>query len=90
MIRDILIYFLNKPSLLPGEFLDYKSPKFKINLNYHHPNKYGQPFLATSWLCPLFFKQIEINSFYNIICRIFSEQSFIFICDDIQKLTTLV
>lgn len=59
-------------------------------MNYYHPNKFNEEFLAIDWLSKKFFKLIDADTFYTILTRILLEQSFIFICEDIQNLTTLV
>jgi hypothetical protein len=61
-----------------------------VTLNYYHPNKYNQIFLAIDWLSRQFFKLVSVDNIYSILFRILLEQSFLFISDNIQDLTTLV
>jgi hypothetical protein len=86
----MLQYFYVKNFPKTEEYIGYKSEVNHIFLNYYHPNKFNEEFLATEWFSKVFFKIIDENFFYTILIRILLEQSFIFIADDIQNLTTLV
>lgn len=62
----------------------------ELPLLYKYPNKNFEKFIATEWLAKKFFLLMDLDIFYEVLIRILSEQSFIFICDNIEYLTTLV
>lgn len=72
------------------ETISFKSSLNSITLNYNYPNPFNEIFLATDWLSKKIFEIFDVETFYAIILRILSENSFIFISEDIQVLTTCV
>jgi hypothetical protein len=89
-VKEILDYFLMKEYPKEGEHIGYISKAHQMILNYYHPNKYNEIFLGIDWLSRHFFKLVTADDVYNLLCRILLEQSFLFVADSIQDLTTLV
>ena len=74
----------------------YESSEVYINLKttslkYNHPNMNNMPFLATDFLSEkMFTYPFNTKQIYWIIINLLLEQSFIFISDEIEILTTMV
>jgi hypothetical protein len=68
----------------------FKSDLNNITFKYTYPDIYEENFIAIEWLAERFFRLFEYNTFYGIIGRILLEQSCIFICENIQTLTSIV
>jgi hypothetical protein len=89
-ISDVLEYFLERSYPRYNEYIGYKSTMNDLALNYKYPNQSNEIFLAIDWLSKKLFRLIDAEDLFSILIRILLEQSFIFICDDIQNLTVLV
>ena len=59
-------------------------------MNYKHPNKANECFLAMHYLGYHMFTLIKGDILYDLLLRVFSEQNIIFISDNIEYLTSLV
>lgn len=85
-------FFYFKPFLKHNENVYYKIENIDNCINYNYPDKYNEIFLSSEFLSKKFLKLIKNSNkiFFEILNLIFLEQSFIFISDDIEILTTLV
>lgn len=83
-------FFYEKSFPRHEEYIGFVSKINQIVLNYYHPDKYNELFTAIKWLSKAFLKIVDIDNFYSILIRILLEQSFIFISDNIEYLTTMV
>ncbi len=86
----MLEYIYNKKFPKPNEYFSYCCPKTKISLNYTHPSKYDLPFLPMEYLGPIIFPLLSPKFIIDLILKILTEQSIIFISDDLQTLTAMV
>ena len=71
-------------------FFSYCCPINKIAFNYNFPSKYEIPFLPMEYLGPKFFKFLNPDLIIDIIFKVLSEQTMIFVTDDLQNLTSIV
>ena len=62
----------------------------KIPFTYNFPGKYYLPFLSIECLGPIFIKLLNPELIINLIYKILSEQSIIFISDELENLTSFV
>jgi hypothetical protein len=83
-------YIYNKQFPKPNEYLSYCCPITKSAFDYNYPSKYDIPFLAMEYLGPLFFKLLNPDLIIDIIFKLLSEHSMIFVADDLQNLTSIV
>ena len=86
----MLNFIYNKKFPKPNEYFSYCCPLTKISFNYNYPSKYDIPFLPMEYLGPNFFKLLNPDFIIDIIFKILTEQSIIFVSDDLQNLTSLV
>ena len=84
----MIIY--NKKFPKPDEYFSYCCPITKITFNYNYPSKYDIPFLPMEYFGPIFFKLLSPELIIDLIFKILSEQSIIFVSDELQNLTILV
>ena len=82
------IYYKSFPK--PNEFFSYCCPITKIPFKDSYPSKYDKPFLPMEYLGPHFFKLLNPDLIIDFLFKILSEQSIIFVSDDLQNLTSLV
>ncbi len=68
----------------------FQSDISSIMFKYNYPDIFEENFIAIEWLAEHFFGLLDYNTFYSIFTRILLEHSFIFICDNIQILTSMV
>jgi hypothetical protein len=85
-----LDYVYNKKFPKPNEYFSYVCPIKKIAFKYNYPSKYDLPFLPIECLGPIFFKLLTPELIINLIYKILSEQSIIFMSDELENLTALV
>jgi hypothetical protein len=74
----------------PNEYFSYICPITKLSLNYAHPSKYDIPFLQMEYLGPIIFRLLSPKFIIELLLKILTEQSIIFISEDLQKLTAMV
>ena len=86
----MLDYIYNKNFPKPNEYFSYCCPLTKITLNYTHPCKYDIPFLPMEYLGPIIFRLLSPKLIIELLLKILTEQSIIFISEDLQKLTAMV
>jgi len=86
----LLDYINNKKFPKPNEYFSYCCPLTKITLNYTHPSKYDIPFLPMEYLGPIIFRLLSPKLIIELLLKILTEQSIIFISEDLQKLTAMV
>jgi hypothetical protein len=86
----LLDYIYNKKFPKPNEYFSYCCPLTKITLNYTHPSKYDIPFLPMEYLGPIIFRLLSPKLIIELLLKILTEQSIIFISEDLQKLTAMV
>ena len=86
----MLDYIYNKKFPKPNEYFSYCCPLTKITLNYIHPSKYDIPFLPMEYLGPIIFRLLSPKLIIELLLKILTEQSIIFISEDLQKLTAMV
>ena len=55
-------------------------------LNYDLPKPQEHP--SVSYLCPILFTSLHLDSFFTILCNLLIEHSMIFISDDLNVLTS--
>jgi hypothetical protein len=85
-----LDYIYNKKFPNPNEYFSYVCPINKIAFKYHYPNKYDLTYLSMECLGPIFFKLLTPELIINLVYKILSEQSIIFMSDELENLTSLV
>ena len=86
----MLNYIYNKKFPKPNEYFSYCCPFTKIYFNYNYPSKYDIPFLPMEYLGPNIFTLLSPKIIIDLILKILTEQSIIFISDDLQSLTAMV
>ena len=86
----MLDYIYNKKFPKSSEYFSYCCPLTKITLNYTHPSKYDIPFLPMEYLGPIIFRLLSPKLIIELLLKILTEQSIIFISEDLQKLTAMV
>ncbi len=89
-INEILNYFYNRIHPINNEEIFFKSEISNISFKYTYPDIYEENFIAIEWLADRFFNIFDYATFHGILGRILLEQSFLFICDNIQTLTSVV
>lgn len=83
------VYHHHIPNL--NQTLFYENCERTICLNYLHPDKHNEEFIATDWLCERLFKlNYTSQQIYWIILNILLERSFLFVSNDIENLTSMV
>ena len=80
----------NKKFPKPNEYFSYFCSLTKITLNYTHPSKYDIQFLPMEYLGPIIFRLLSPKLIIELLLKILTEQSIIFISEDLQKLTAMV
>ncbi len=90
VINKIFDYIYDKKFPKPNEYFSYCCPITKLPFNYNFPSKYDIPFLPMEYLGPNFYKLLNPGIIIDLIFKILSEQSLIFVSDDLQNLTSLV
>ena len=86
----MLDYIYNKKFPKPNEYFSYCCPLTKITLNYTHPSKYDIPFLPMEYLGPIIFKLLSPKMIIDLLLKILTEQSIIFISENLKNLTAMV
>lgn len=90
IINKLFDYIYNKRFPRPNEYFSYLCPTTKIAFNYNYPTKYEMTFLPMEYLGPIFLKLLNPEIIVDFLFKILSEQSIIFVSDDLQNLTALV
>ncbi len=83
-------YIYNKKFPKPDEYFSYCCPISRISFNYNYPTKYDIPFLPMEYLGPIIFQILTPEIIIELLFKILTEQSLIFVSDNIQNLTALV
>ena len=86
----MLDYIYNKKFPKPDEYFSYCCPISRISFNYNYPTKYDIPFLPMEYLGPIIFQILTPEIIIELLFKILTEQSLIFVFDNIQNLTALV
>ena len=86
----MLNFIYNKKFPKPNEYFSYCCPLTKITLNYTHPSKYDIPFLPMEYLGPIIFKLLSPKMIIDLLLKILTEQSIIFISENLKNLTAMV
>jgi hypothetical protein len=86
----MLDYIYNKKFPKPNEYFSYFCPITKIPFYYNYPTKYNIPFLSMEYLGPIIFQILSPKIIIDLLFKVLTEQSIIFVCDNIQNLTALV
>ena len=86
----MLDYIYNKKFPKPNEYFSYCCPLTKITLNYTQPSKYDIPFLPMEYLGPIIFKLLSPKMIIDLLLKILTEQSIIFISENLKNLTAMV
>lgn len=83
-------YIYNKKFPKPNEYFSYCCPITKIPFNYNYPSKYDIPFLSMEYLGPIIFQILSPKIIIDLLLKVLTEQTIIFVSEDIQTLTALV
>ena len=83
-------YIYDKKFPKPNEFFSYCCPITKIPLYYNYPTKYDIPFLSMEYLGPIIFQIFSPQIIIDLLFKILTEQTIIYVSDNIQNLTALV
>ena len=83
-------YIYNKKFPKSNEYFSYCCPMTKILFNYNYPSKYDIPFLPMEYIGPIIFQILNPGIIIDLLIKVLTEHSIIFISDNIQDLTALV
>ena len=83
-------YIYNKSFPKPDEFFTYCCPITKIPFKYNYLSKYDIPFLPMEYLGPIIFKLLSPKMIIDLLLKILTEQSIIFISENLKNLTAMV
>ncbi len=83
-------YIYTKKFPKPNEYFSYCCPITKIPFNYNYPTKYDIQFLSMEYLGPIIFQFLNPKLIIDLLFKVLTEQTIIFISDNIQNLTALV
>ena len=86
----MLNFIYNKKFPKPNEYFSYCCPLTKISFNYNYPSKYDIPFLPMEYLGPIIFKLLSPKMIIDSWLKILTEQSIIFISENLKNLTAMV
>ena len=86
----MLNYIYDKKFPKPNEYFSYCCPLTKLSFNYNYPSKYDLPFLPMEYLGPIIFPILSPKIIIDLLLKILTEQSIIFISEDLQILTAMV
>ena len=86
----MLNYIYDKKFPKPNEYFSYCCPLTKLSFNYNYPSKYDIPFLPMEYLGPIIFQILNPKLIVDLLFKVITEQTLIFVCDNIQTLTALV
>ena len=86
----MLNFIYNKKFPKPNEYFSYYCPLTKISFNYNYPSKYDIPFLPMEYLGPIIFKLLSPKMIIDLLLKILTEQSIIFISENLKNLTAMV
>ena len=86
----MLDYIYNKKFPKPNEYFSYLCPITNIPFYYNYPSKYDIPFLPMEYLGPIIFQILNPKLIVDLLFKVITEQTLIFVCDNIQTLTALV
>jgi hypothetical protein len=86
----MLNFIINKKFPKPNEYFSYYCPISNIHLSYNYPSKYDIAFLPMEYLAPIIFQILSPKFIIELLLKILTEQTIIFISEDLQNLTALV
>ena len=86
----MLNFIINKKFPKPNEYFSYYCSISNIPLSYNYPSKYDIPFLPMEYLAPIIFQILSPKFIIELLLKILTEQTIIFIPEDLQNLTALV
>ena len=86
----MLNYIYDKKFPKPNEYFSYCCPLTKLSFNYNYPSKYDLPFLPMEYLCPIIFPILSPKIIIDLLLKILTEQSIIFISENLQNLSAMV
>ena len=86
----MLDYIYNKKFPKPNEYFSYCCPITNIPFYYNYPSKYDIPFLPMEYLGPIIFKLLSPKMIIDLLLKILTEQSIIFISENLKNLTAMV
>ena len=86
-----ILQFVNKQEFPKfSKEIIFESKLNNIRMKYIHPDCSDKNFLAIDFLSKRFMKYFSSDLIYKIIVSILSEESFIFVSDEIEILTSSV
>ena len=86
----MLNYIYDKKFPKPNEYFSYCCPLTKLSFNYNYPSKYDLPFLPMEYLAPIIFPILSPKIIIDLLLKILTEQSIIFISENLQNLSAMV
>ena len=86
----MLNYIYDKKFPKPNEYFSYCCPLTKLSFNYNYPSKYDLPFLPMDYLGPIIFPILSPKIIIDLLLKILTEQSIIFISENLQNLSAMV
>ena len=86
----MLNFIYNKKFPKPNEYFSYCCPLTKISFNYNYPSKYDIPFLPMEYLGRIISKLLSPKMIIDLLLKILTEQSIIFISENLKNLTAMV
>jgi hypothetical protein len=75
---------------MPNEYFSYFCPITNIPFNYNYPSKYDIQFLSMEYLGPIIFQILTPEKIVDLLSKVLTEQTIIFVSENIQSLTALV
>ena len=86
----MLNYIYDKKFPKSNEYFSYCCPLTKLSFNYNYPSKYDLPFLPMEYLGPIIFPILSPKIIIDLLLKILTEQSIIFISENLQNLSAMV
>ena len=86
----MLNYIYDKKFPKPNEYFSYCCPLTKLSFNDNYPSKYDLPFLPMEYLGPIIFPILSPKIIIDLLLKILTEQSIIFISENLQNLSAMV
>ena len=75
---------------MPNEYFSYFCPITNIPFNYNYPSKFDIQFLSMEYLGPIIFQILTPEKIVDLLSKVLTEQTIIFVSENIQSLTALV
>ena len=86
----MLDFIYNKKFPKPNEYFSYCCPIRGIPFYYSYPSKYDIAFLPMEYIGPIIFQIFTPEIIIELLFKVLTEQTLIFVSDNIQTLTALV